>query len=112
MLSGKTLAVIFAAAVVGIPFAAGGIKHLAIDDLDNLRQSEFRTAEAYNTATERLFFREAISRDTYHQRQGYFAACTDANQQYSKVLKSRDLESIRLERRVFEQTCTMPAPKL
>ena len=111
MLSRKTLSFIFAAAIA-VPFAIDGMRRLDLHDADISRQRVFRTADAYNTATERLFFREAVSRETYHQRQGYFAACSDANQQYSKVLKTGDWKAIRAEQAVFEQTCTMPKPKL
>src|SRR5688572_9192602 len=111
MLSRKTLAIIFAAAAA-LPFAADGVRRLQIHDQDVGRQHLFTRAEAYNMTTEHLRNHNAISQETYQQRKGYYAACFDENERYSTIVQSRDWASILVEREVFMQTCTMPAPKL
>ena len=106
-----TLAIIFAAAV-GFPLAIQGIKHADISGQNSARQLIFTKAEAFNVATERLFYHNAITQDVYHQRQGYFAACDGANREYKKTLDSRDWDKTKFERETFLATCTMPEPKL
>ena len=71
------------------------------------RKSIFEKAEAYSSVTERLFYRNAISRETYHIRQGYFMACMDENQAYWKELQSGDRDGIRFEKEIFRQACNL-----
>ena len=60
MSSRKTLAVIFIAAVT-LPFGFAGLRQLALQDKDNMREAVFSKAEAFSMATQRLYSRDAIS---------------------------------------------------
>ena len=107
MLRSKTLAIIFAAVALTPVSAwlAGG--KLTSHCAEAERKSIFEKAEAYSSVTERLFYRNAISRETYHIRQGYFMACMDENQAYWKELQSGDRDGIRFEKEIFRQACNL-----